>query len=258
MIKITAANKYGQSIDLTASKSYAIAQVTGLTPPVATINTTPLATKDGSVYNSARAENRNIVLYIYPRNRIEAARINLYTYFKAKQPIRLYIETGSRSVWIDGFVESIEGDLYENPQAIQISIICTDPFFKNKTEIKADFISGAATISNPSDEESGAIFELTASGAVTAPSITNTTTGETYALATAMQNGDKITLNTRRGEKSVTLTRNGTTTNIINDMTAGSRWVSIIPGANELETGATTGAGNLSASVTLQPIFEGI
>lgn len=258
MIKVTVTNKYGQTLNLSASKAYALAQVTGLTPPFATINTTPLATKDGSVYNSARAENRNIVLYIYPRNSIETARVNLYTYFKAKQPIRLEITTASRSVWIDGFVESIEGDLYENPQQIQISIICTDPFFKSKTEVEATFAEGAASINNPSDEESGAVFELTASGAVQAPTITNATTGESFGLDKTMQSGDKITINTRRGEKSVILTRNGQTTNIINDITAGSRWVSIIPGTNALTISVASGAGNLSAKVTLQPIFEGI
>lgn len=257
-LKLKITNKYGQSITLTQNKAFSVAQVTGLTPPPATINTAPIATKDGSLFNSAFLENRNIVILLYPTGAPEAERVNLYKYLKAKQPIRLELTTKSRAVYIDGYIESLEGDLYENPQSLQASVICPDPYFKAITAIVKNFASASEEITNTSDEESGAVFEITASGAAENPTITNDTTGESFTFTYELQAGDKVTLNTRRGEKSLTLTRNGTTTNILNAMTPSSRWLTILPGANTLSYTAATGSANLALKMTLEPIFEGI
>lgn len=257
-LKLKITNKYGQSITLTQNKAFSVAQVTGLTPPLATINTAPIATKDGSLFNSAFLENRNIVILLYPTGAPEKERVNLYKYLKAKQPIRLELETKTRAVYIDGYIESLEGDLYENPQSLQASVICPDPYFKAKTPIVKNFASASEEITNTSDEESGAVFEITASGAAENPTITNDTTGESYTFTFVLQAGDKVTLNTRRGEKSLTLTRNGTTTNILNAMAPSSRWLTILPGANTLSYTAATGSANLALKMTLEPIFEGI
>lgn len=257
-LKLKITNKYGQSITLTQNAAFAVAQVTGLTPPPATINTAPIATKDGSLFNSAFLENRNIVILLYPTGAPETQRVNLYNYLKAKQQIRLELETKTRAVYIDGYIETIEGDLYENPQSLQASIICPDPYFKARTPIVKIFASASEEITNTSDEESGAVFEITASGAAENPTLTNDTTGESYTINYSLQNGDKITLNTRRGEKSLTLTRNGTTTNILNAMAPSSRWISVIPGANTISYTAAAGSEALALKMTLEPIFEGI
>lgn len=258
MIKATVTNKYGQSLTLTQNRALAVAQITGLTPPPATINTTPIATKDGSLFNSAAVENRNIVFLIYPTGAPEPQRVNLYQFFKLKQDIRLDFETATREVYITGYVESIEGDLYENPQALQISVICPDPYFNAQEEIEASFDTTPEELTNPSDEESGAVFEITASGAASNITITNETTGESFTINEDFLAGDVLTLNTKRGEKSLTLTRGGTTTNILNAMAPSSRWLSIIPGVNALSLTAAAGSENLSATATLRPIFEGI
>lgn len=257
-LKLKITNKYGQSITLTQNNAFSVAQVTGLTPPLATINTAPLATKDGSLFNSAFLENRNIVILLYPTGAPEAERVNLYNYLKAKQQIRLELETKTRAVYIDGYIESLEGDLYANPQSLQASVICPDPYFKAQTPIIKNFASASEEITNTSDEESGAVFEITASGAAENPTITNDTTGESYTFTYTLQAGDKVTLNTKRGEKSLTLTRNGTTTNILNAMAPSSRWLTILPGANTLSYTAAAGSANLALKMTLEPIFEGI
>lgn len=44
------------------ASGYLIEEITGLGPPTATINTTDMASIDGSIYNSARVGMRNIVL----------------------------------------------------------------------------------------------------------------------------------------------------------------------------------------------------
>lgn len=258
MIQITAVNEYNQQIQLTGNPAIKLTRVTGLTPAKASVNTSALATKDGSIFNSSHVQNRNIVLTIYPAQNIEQTRVNLYQYFKTKHPIKLNIQTATRRVWIDGYIESMEGDLFDKAEKIQISIICPDPYFKSETTTVVNFENAAATINNTSDDETGAVVELTASGSVSDITITNTTTGESFATNQPMTAGDKIILNTRRGEKSLTLVSGGVTTNIINTMEQGSDWFSLIPGNNAFTCQAVVGAENLTTRLTLQPIFEGV
>ena len=113
MLQVIIENEYGEQLNFAKSNDYDLLQVTGLTPPVAVINTTVIATKDGSNYNSSMLDNRNITMLIAPKNRIEQNRINLYKYIKPKKYIKLYFKNGKRDVWIDGRVESLDGDLYE-------------------------------------------------------------------------------------------------------------------------------------------------
>lgn len=258
MIQITATNEYNQQINLTGNAAIKLTRVTGLTPPKANVNTSALATKDGSIYNSSRVQNRNIVLTIYPAQSIEQTRVNLYQYFKTKHPIKLNIQTATRRVWIEGYIESMEGDLFDKAEKIQISIICPDPYFKSETATVVDFDSASETITNTSDDETGVVVEITATGAAQGITITNETTGKSFSSTQQLVEGDKMILNTKRGEKSLTLVSGGTTTNIINTMEQGSDWFPLIPGANTISYEAEQGGANLSVRLTLQPIFEGV
>lgn len=284
MLQVIAENKYQQQINLTSNDSYALIKVTGLTPPVSTINTATTATKDGSVFNSSRMDNRNIVLTIVPRGNVEKSRINLYNFFKSKQYIKLYLENNTRSVWIDGYIESIDGDLYsEEAQRLQISIICTDPYFKDTETgvyMFSNVINGFSfpfsiaetpgipiselseyveiNIYNASDYETGVVITLTATGGVVNPTIYNMTTNENFSLNITMEVGDIITIDTRTGHKSVTLNRNGTVSNILNNMDIGSEWIMLTVGDNIFSYTTDTGSEYLYVIATAQPIYEGI
>ena len=80
-----------------------MASVAGLTPPQGAVYTSEVATKDGSIYNASRSQNREIVLTIYPQERIEAARLALYGVFKLAKWVRLELHTKQRRVTIEGF-----------------------------------------------------------------------------------------------------------------------------------------------------------
>ena len=84
------------------------------------------------------------------------------------------------------------------------------------------------------------------------------TTNENFSLDITMQTGDIITINTRRGNKSITLNRNGVITNILNDMVQGSEWLNLTVGDNVFSYTCETGAENLYIIATLQPIYEGV
>ena len=53
MLKITASNGYGQSLQVTQSSLFRVT-AEGLNPPPGTVYTADLATKDGSIYNASK------------------------------------------------------------------------------------------------------------------------------------------------------------------------------------------------------------
>lgn len=132
-IKVT--NYLGESITIELGRpeksGFAIISIDGLGPGKATINTTKISTRDGSLYNSARANERNIVINLryFWKDSIENARQLSYKYFPLKQKVTLRIETDNRTVSIDGYVESNEPNIFSEASDANISIICPFPFF---------------------------------------------------------------------------------------------------------------------------------
>lgn len=139
MIKsITVTNYLGDSIKLELGRpeqsGFLIKSVSGLGPSKANINTTEVSTNDGSFFNSARLNQRNIVfefIFVESINResIEDIRQKSYKYFPIKKNVDLLIETDNRIVKATGYVESNEPNIFNSQEGTQISIICPDPYF---------------------------------------------------------------------------------------------------------------------------------
>ncbi len=129
-------NTKGAVFELTQNtKDYVVADVQGLTRPPTTINTSASAGIDGSYFNSARIEQRNIVIDLILRGDIEANRQKLYTIFPAKTPCTVYFKNRNRDVKIKGFVETLEGDIFSAREQMRISIICPKPFWEDMQAI---------------------------------------------------------------------------------------------------------------------------
>ncbi len=113
-----------------------IKSIEGLGPARADVNTTNLATNDGSLYNSSRLEERNIVMQLYFAGapRIEDARQATYKYFPIKKFLDFLVETDNRIVRTKGYVESNEPDIFSEQESSQISIVCPDPYFYSAGE----------------------------------------------------------------------------------------------------------------------------
>ena len=108
-----------------------IMSITGLGPVKATINRTELATTDGSLYNSAKLEERNIVIKIkfLEAKSIEDVRLLTYKYFPIKRKVIFSIKTDNRDARAIGYIESNEPDIFSKDECADISIICPDPYF---------------------------------------------------------------------------------------------------------------------------------
>lgn len=142
MIKsITITNYLGESIKIFLAQDnpdhgLLIKSIEGLGPAKANINTTNLATNDGSLYNSARLDSRNILIkFLFGfAPTIEDSRQRTYRYFPIKKPLEFLIETDNRIAKTSGYVESNEPDIFSKDESNSISIICPDPYFYSAGE----------------------------------------------------------------------------------------------------------------------------
>lgn len=282
MYTLTVENERGNTLTLTDCQVCEVLKVTGLNPPPATIYMTDIAGSDGSQFNSSRVQPRNIVILLRVREPIEYNRQQLYQYFKSKRWCRLYYTNDNRDVYIDGYVESFENDHFTMSQQPQISIVCPNPFFKNREDNSVEFstttkmfefpfaISNegmefgtiekiATRLIDAGDVETGLIISFIAtSDQILNPTIYNRTTQTYFGVYFDMNAGDVITINTMRNQKSVTLLRNGVVTNILDKMSEGSTWIKLVPGENEISYGSDEGESNLNVSVKFTQLYEGV
>lgn len=113
-----------------------IKNITGLGPPKANVSMTDLATMDGSLFNSARVEKRNItitMLFTFAPT-IEDSRQRTYKYLPIKKPLKFLIETDNRIVETIGIVETNEPDIFSKDESNYISLVCDDPYFYSSGE----------------------------------------------------------------------------------------------------------------------------
>lgn len=281
-------NKNNQILTLTQNEqNFQIVNIDGLNPPKAIVNSSPIVGMDGSKFNSSRLEERNIVITLRLNGDVEKNRIFLYRYFKTKQWCKIFYKNNTRDVYIEGYVESIDCDLFTDNELMQISIVCHNPYFKEAQEIIDDiskvlaafefpFAFGdgngtddpiefstidnerIATVTNDSEVETGAIIEFTFDGSVTDPFIKNVVSGDTITIRGNYDVGDRIVVNTNKGNKGIVLYRNGVSINIFNKIVKGSSWLQLELGDNMFSYGASEGAEYTYISFRHYNIYEGV
>jgi phage-related protein len=282
MYTLVVENEKGERLELTNNRNFDVLNVDGTNPPAAAINTVNVAGMDGSRFNSARVEQRNIVISLNIHHPIEANRLTLYNFFRVKRWVKIYYRNSHRNVYIEGYVETFENSPWTQLQQPQISIICPNPFWKAITDTTVNFSNSNAMFEFPfsipaegiefstlehmttafvnvGEIETGGIIQFYATtNQILNPKFFNRTTNKFFGLDFDMYKGDLITVNTQTGEKSVTLLRGGVRTNILSDRTEGSSWLTFEPGENEISFGADEGAANLEVSLSLVQKFEGV
>jgi len=284
MFKLVLENKIGDQLQFGAGSPFTITDIQGLNPPDATINTSQIALIDGSKYNSAKVNPRQINLAFAIEYSAAYNRIQMYKVLKAKQWIRFMYTGDQRDVYIDGYIQSIDIAYFEMKQIVTVSILCPAPFFKEaqiivnelKNIISAfhfPFASTASpqlvmgyysndagiTIENTGDLECGLIIELYARSAVSNPKIFNYITQDFIGVNYSMQTGDLITIDTRKGEKTATLLRGGVETNIFNYVMKNSTWLQLEAHGSTFVYEVTSGVlGDLLVTFKHSNLYEGV
>lgn len=252
-------NSNGQVLTLTQNESdYQVVSITGLNPPPSQINTTNIAGIDGAKFNSAKLDTRNIVIMLKLNGDVEGNRLALYQMFRTKEECRFYYSNGRRDVSIPGYVETVECDLFTNAEIMQVSIICMYPYFRdiheNWIEISdgatAGFhfpfsinvgspipfsiynIDGETNVENTVEAETGAIIRVDVNDPIRTIEIRNTGNNEFFKLEHDFQRADTILINTHKGEKSISLVRNGIASNVFTALKLGSTFFQLNVGNN--------------------------
>ena len=258
MFTLKIKNDLKQELTLTQSeKKFQVTKIAGLNPPQAQINRSTIAGMDGSKFNSSKLEERNIVIEIKINGNVEENRLILYSFFKTKTNVTLFYQNSNRNVFINGYVESFECDLFSKSEVAQVSIICPQSYFKSLQYIIDDVskimkcfsypfsinignpipfseieLEKIKNVINDSETECGLIIEMTFSGTVSKIELRNTNTFEKFIINYNFIENDKLTINTNNGEKSVTLLRQGETINLLPYMEKGSSFFKLQQGDN--------------------------
>lgn len=278
--------------------SFAVTQVTGLGPPRASINIGDYALGDGGVYNSARAQTRNIVLYlVFYADDVEAVRHESYKLFPLKSKVTLEIETDTRVCETEGYVEYNEPNIFSSQESSQISILCPDPFLyaagdEGKVSIPYDlpgqfefpfqndslstseieflmrYNGMTAVVDNIGDVEVGFTIRINFRDTATNLKILRPGTEETMeldeeliqAIYGGFRDGDELVINTKKGSKRIELTRDGQTHNIINALKQGATWFQLAVGANQFQVWVENDDDfdNIEVAFEYRIVYEGV
>lgn len=264
--------------------NFKIVEADGLYPPTATINTNESALIDGAMFNGSKVNMRTIKLAFTIESDAENNRALVYKVLRVKDPVTLLYTSDTRDVFIDGYVESVKIDHFAKKQVVTLTMLCPSPYFKKAQAVVNELTTviamfhfpfastatpelvfgkqdetASTTIYNDGTISTGFIIELYAKASVADPKIYDYKTQEYIELDIDLEAGDLVTINTNQGEKTVTLLREGVTTNIFNRVKPGSTWLQLPAGGGVyvfvVGTGSTT---NLFVTFKHNDLFEGV
>lgn len=227
------------------SSGIVIQDIGGLDPVKATIVSSSFAGRDGSQYQSSKREARNITIKFgiepdYVEDSVRDIRIRLMAFFMPKSQVSLrFYDSDGLTVEIAGRVESFDSPLFAAEPTADISIVCFDPDFIERTPVVLSGSSVSSTANThlfyPGSIETGFKFVLNVNRSLTQFTLYNTPADNSVRVldfAASLIAGDTVTISTVAGAKSVTLTRAGINSSLLYGMSSQSDWLEFFPGDN--------------------------
>lgn len=298
MYKLILENEKGSQLTFNQiGGAYQITDIDGLNPPAATINTSEVALMDGQKFNSSKLQMRQLQIAFAIQPPAEINRIAIYDVVKTKQWLKILYSNNSRDVFIEGYVQSLVIDYFASKQIATLVVLCPQPYWNGAQSVVSELsqiadmfhfpfaalaepeeaepdeyteynrqlmfgyvdVTSNVEITNDGDVATGIIIELQALDAISNPKIIDYVTNDFIGLNYTMQAGDVITIDTRAGHKTVTLTRNAQQTNLFNYLMKNSTWLQLdySGGVYIYEVGSGL-AGNLAVYITHYNQYEGV
>lgn len=265
MIELLFVSKWGGVLDLINSDLFVITNVDGMTAAATDISSVVIGGIDGDFINNIQAQPRGIIfdLRIKQGVNVEYAKRAVLEIVKLKQTCSLQWTQNNKTLTIKGVVDTVTMPRWNNEVTMQISIHCGQPFWEDLNEILAEIseaknlhyftdiegdmlyfpetgiplgeydLSRTRKFFNAGDVAVGMIIEVLAVDTVTNPIIYDQN-GNFFGLgygskSLTMYAGDKLIINTKTGEKSVTL--NGVSQ--LDKIKPQSTWLQFAAGENE-------------------------
>lgn len=229
------------------SNGYIIQDIDGLGPVKANIVSSSFAGMDGSQYQAARREKRNILLKLgfepdYVTNSVQSLRSRLYEIFMPKSQInmRFYLDD-DLVVSIDGMVETCEPTMFTREPEVSISILCFNPdFFEiDSVSIDGSTVSSTTefTIQYSGSVNTGILLTLNVNRTISDFTIYHRPpdgTLRSFDFSASLQASDVVKISTVARDKYVTLTRAGSVSSVLYAKAPTSDWLELQKGVNNL------------------------
>lgn len=275
-----------------------VKNVTGITPIGGEIYITPFASIDGGIFAGARVPSRNIVLTLGMMNNptdAEDSRMKVYDFFRIKDKMTLIFSTSSRILQIDGYVESVDVDIFSQEEIATISVICVDPWFYSQSNRALSFAGISPTFEFSFSNESltdnliefGNISIDTRTDIIYQGDITtgfelrvtfisedfhniyfyNMDTRERLTVlsdqidnitGSPLSAGDELYISTISGDRHAYLLRGGEFLNVIGAIDKDSTWFQLSKGGNTFAFSSDQGVENIMMHISYRDAYAGV
>ena len=258
--------------DAKPTDSIIVDRIEGLTPPAVDLYMGEYA-RDGGFYNGRRVPPRNpvITLTLNPNfskgESMDGLRDLVYRAFLDPRPdtdeITLLLHDDTLPLRsLSGHTETIEGDPWSRDPTLQIAMRCPNPYILGLDTIQQGVGGPLITVIYPGSAESGFVADITFTTS-SSHLYLQTSNRAPMILKHPFQFGDNVVVNSKPGELSVKLTRDGVESNILYSSTADSRWQFLRGGSNEIRVyGVSTNNTKPTVatlnSVRYRPTYWGI
>lgn len=245
------------SLDLANNDPIQIHNIDGLGPVKADISSTPFATGKGELYQGSSVPKRNIVIALglnpnWEDQTISSLRHLLYGYLMPQAWCKLrFFSDDMPVVDIEGYVESLEPNIFAQDPELQCSIICPKPDFIEVDAIIFDGVVGDSALEFDYYGNVDTGFELRVDGATALPAYT----GQLSVIATPVGLDPQtfvinpVTINALKSFKLTTMQNqkraqnfalsDGAITNLLQAVTQAV-WPQLKPGSNSFQVTAAT------------------
>lgn len=290
--KLTYTNERGGSIAFSRVSPYHVnfKDVSGLSDVRNAIYSINSMGQDGDTYLGNRIESRDIEIVGFIKERdkaeLQALRRSMNRILNPQYTATLTYEFGSFKrvigCTIDNAPAFVRKKIFEQ---FTVQLTCLNPFWREEAETREDiatWIGGfefpvpdglqlfdgwqigyrqpslIVNVYNSGDVKAGIRIAFRALGAVTNPQLLNVDTQEFIKLNLEMLAGDVLTVSTGYGEKSVTLTRGGVTSDAFRYLDVDSSYLQLSVGDNLFRYSAAANTENLEVSIYHNNFFLGV
>lgn len=281
MYQVIIENAKGEQLDLTNDNELMLCEIFGIYGYTNTVNR-HTSNNDGSQYDSSYTNERQIIMNFAIYGVPEEQRIKLYRYFNRKGEIKFYYQSKLRKVYIKGHVEDITINVHTNPVEAVVTILCEDPLFKatdaeivyyneriplltfpfstdqaEPVEFSRLELLSEQNLYNEGTATTGLIVTFKAMGGkVLNPLLENAMTAEKMGLTGyEMQPGEIITIDTRKGNKTIISNING---DLLDYIIEDFKWLNASVGDNIFRKTATSGDEYLTVRFNFEKCYDGV
>lgn len=241
---------YVPILGVTPKDSIICQSVGGLTPPDRDLFIGDYS-RDGGFYQGNRVGSRNVVptFTLNPNpalgETVSGLREMLYKAFYDPLIDADYLQLGlhlddGRLLYVVGYAEKFEGEIFSDDTNVQISLICPDPYIRDQTPVTLTHPSGWTQVpfSYSGTADTGFFVQINVTTATSKLTIDNN--GKQMILNRSFNVDDIVRINTVAGEHSVTVETSGVETSILNALSVTSPWISLHSQANTLKVYGNT------------------